>query len=186
LKQQVHLVAKSAARLLLIIILLVPVGACVAQQCRDSLAVDATDQRFDLSADGSVIDQHTHLAWMRCSVGQQWDKENNTCNSEPQSLTWFQAREFVENRINRGSNWRLPSIQELSSLTELGCYHPAIDLRWFPNTPASHYWSATPFANKEGHYWLVQFLSGENHTDSGRRLAFVRLVKTLLPSPFTP
>ncbi len=167
----------NAARFFLAIISVMATGLCGAQQCRGLLADDSTNQRFERLSDGTVIDQHTHLVWMRCSVGQHWDNAKSTCNGEAQSLAWLQAKQYASKQSNGG--WRLPSIDELSSITELRCYNPAIDLKLFPQTPASHYWSATPFANRAGHYWLVQFLSGENHTDSGKRLAFVRLVKTL-------
>ncbi|WP_455212705.1 Lcl C-terminal domain-containing protein [Kaarinaea lacus] len=169
----------STAQIFLTIATLMVTGLCSAQQCRDSLPDSAPDQRFEPLADGLVVDQHSHLMWMRCSIGQLWDRTKETCIGEPQSLTWIQANQLVSEQTYHGFHWRLPSVEELSAIAELRCHNPAIDLQLFPATPASHYWSATPFANKYSHYWLVQFLSGENHTDSEKRFAFVRLVKTL-------
>lgn len=167
--------------LFLIVVSLAPAELCAAQQCRDTLSDSTAEKRFKLLT-GMVIDQRSHLVWMRCSVGQLWDSEKNTCSGDAQSFTWFQASQYLNQPSIRGHRWRLPSISELSSITELSCYNPAIELKLFPNTPSSHYWSATAFSNQAGHYWLVQFLTGENHTDTGKRLAFVRLVKTLPPS----
>jgi len=161
-------VTKSAVYLFLIVVSLAPAELCAAQQCRDTLSDSTAEKRFKLLT-GMV-------------VGQLWDSEKNTCSGDAQSFTWFQASQYLNQPSIRGHRWRLPSISELSSITELSCYNPAIDLKLFPNTPSSHYWSATAFSNQAGHYWLVQFLTGENHTDTGKRLAFVRLVKTLPPS----
>jgi hypothetical protein len=128
--------------------------------------------RFEIRSDGNITDRKTRLVWQRCSVGQQWDEDKNTCSGKATPMTWYQASKRVK-------NWRLPTVQELSSITELRGFNPTIDRQVFPNTPPSHFWTSTAFANRTGHFWLVQFLSGENHTDSGKRLAYVRLVKQL-------
>lgn len=131
-----------------------------------------TDTRFALQPEGTVIDRLNHLVWKRCSAGQHWDAQNNACAGEAQTVTWYQASRL-------GQGWRLPSVHELSSIVQLRCFDPAIDLRIFPNTPASHYWTGTAFASQPGQFWLLQFFSGENHTDSGKRLAHARLVRDL-------
>lgn len=151
-------------------------NASEAQQCRNSTSNDGAT--FVSLNDGVVMDQANKLVWMRCSVGQSWDKRTNTCNGNPTPLTWYQASKTAENLARQlGAAWRLPTIQELSSITEMRCVDPAIDLHWFPNTPAVHYWTGTPFVNQEGYYWLLQFFTGENNTDSAKRTALVRLVK---------
>ena len=118
--------------------------------------------------------------WMRCSVGQSWDKKKNMCIGNSTPLTWRQAKQSADDLVlATNTQWRLPSIHELSAIVELRCANPAIDLKQFPNTPPTHYWTNTAFVNQENHFWLVQFLNGENHTDSAKRMALVRLVKTL-------
>ena len=168
----------KAIALLVLLGLALHSGWCIAQQCRSS-DTEATDERFQPLPGGQIVDQQSHLVWMRCSVGQRWDSSKNTCTGEALLLTWFQANELLSKPEYKAHRWRLPGIYELSSITELNCYDPAIKLQHFPHTPASHYWTATAFANKAGYYWLVQFLNGENHTDRDRRLAFVRMVKPL-------
>ena len=174
---------KLAVWSLLCIALLIHTELCAAQysveqQCHGSLP----DKRFKLLTDDTVVDQQSHLVWMRCSIGQHWDDKKQTCRGEAEAFTWLQANNYQNEQSGGDNRWRLPSIKELSSITDLSCYNPAINLQLFPNTPASHYWSATPFSNRTGHFWLVQFLNGENHTDTGKRLAYVRLVKALLPA----
>jgi hypothetical protein len=131
---------------------------------------NAQHNRFEILADAMVIDRHSQLVWSRCSVGQRWDKDTGACAGKATLMTWYQANKL-------GNGWRLPSVHELSSIADLHQVNPAIDRQVFPNTPASHYWTDTAFAPKPGYFWLVQFQSGENHTDSGKRLAFVRLVR---------
>ena len=157
-----------------------PNTACWAQQCKDTIQSSATEGRFIPLNDGTVIDRAGYLIWMRCSVGQYWDNDKKICIGSPTILTWRQARQSADHQAQLSkAPWRLPSIQELSSIAEMRCVDPAIDLRVFPNTPAMHYWTSTPFVNQDEHFWLLQFLTGENNTDSIKRAALVRLVKSV-------
>ena len=156
--------------------------SCAAQQCNNAIPSHTPESRLSVQTDGTVLDQRTHLVWMRCSVGQHWSQDKNTCMGNAQPLTWSQAQQFA-NQYSMDNGWRLPTVHELSAIVELRCFNPAIDLGVFPQTAPTHFWSATPFSNKSGHYWLIQFLNGENHTDSEKRLAFVRLVKTASADP---
>lgn len=156
-------------------LVVIPIGSR-AQQCQEAMLRSTPSDRFQTSPDGAVLDRRTGLIWARCSVGQNWDKNKRTCTGNPRLLTWQQANQITQRPQFGSSSWRLPTIRELSSIVELSCVQPAINLRWFPNTPASHYWSSTPFSSQPGHYWLLQFLSGDNHTDTGKRLALTRLV----------
>ena len=61
-------------------------------------------------------------------------------------------------------DWRLPTVQELGGLVDMGQQHvtePAIDPVYFPHTPVMPFWSSTPFANAAlvvcGSAWFVDF-----------------------------
>jgi hypothetical protein len=155
-----------------------PCNVSRAQQCRDTIPGSIAPGRFIPLNNGTLLDKERKLVWMRCSVGQSWDNHTMTCVGHPTPLNWYRAMRSAETlaRLSKQA-WRLPSIQELSSITEMRCADPAIDLHWFPNTPAAHFWTGTPFVNQQGHFWLLQFLTGENNTDSAKRQALVRLVK---------
>ena len=58
------------------------------------------------------------------------------------------------------SDWRLPNIRELDSLTGDTRYNPAIDTSFFPNAYASYYWSSTTYARVSNFAWLVSFDDG--------------------------
>jgi len=57
------------------------------------------------------------------------------------------------------SNWRMPSRQELVSIVDYSRPYPgpSIDTPYFPNTPASSFWSASAYADDSGGAWFVVF-----------------------------
>ncbi len=56
------------------------------------------------------------------------------------------------------SDWRLPTIEELSSLINLSTFPgPTIDADWFPNTRSSNYWSSTTHGLYTNYAWPVDF-----------------------------
>jgi hypothetical protein len=58
------------------------------------------------------------------------------------------------------TDWRLPSLRELESLTHDGTTDPAIDPTYFPNTIPSSSWSASSYAPDASRAWLVYFADG--------------------------
>ena len=66
------------------------------------------------------------------------------------------------NAANYGgfSNWRLPSVRELSWITDKGTSAPAINTDYFPNAISSGYWSSSTFVYNTENAWLVGFGNG--------------------------
>lgn len=145
-----------------------------AQTCKQGNPSSTPLNRFQFHKNGTISDKRSGLIWMRCSLGQTWN--GNSCQGPLSKLTWLQAAEKAANSTFANRKWRLASVSELSGIIELRCENPAINLVLFPNTPASHYWTATTFVNQSSSHWLVQFRYGENHTDKDSAMAFVRLV----------
>lgn len=75
------------------------------------------------------------------------------------------------------SDWRLPTRKELLSIVDNSRFKPAIDLRYFPNTPAGDFWSSSPYAEKTDFAWEVSFKYGEADTDQKNESNHVRLVR---------
>jgi len=145
-----------------------------AQTCKSSVPVSTPLSRFQINDNGTTTDRRTGLIWMRCSMGQSWN--GKSCSGRPLKFNWLQAAEKAKNSSFAKRKWRLASVTEMSAIIELQCENPAINQTLFPNTPGFHYWTATAFTNQEASHWLIQFRSGENHTDKDTALAFVRLV----------
>ncbi|MBI4653726.1 MAG: DUF1566 domain-containing protein, partial [Nitrospirae bacterium] len=62
--------------------------------------------------------------------------------------------------LGGNTDWRLPNVKELESLTDDTKYYPAIDTTFFPGVYASFYWSSTAFAYYPYYAWHVSFYSG--------------------------
>lgn len=65
--------------------------------------------------DGTVTDKLTGLIWARCSYGQKWTA--STCTGKPKEVSWHEAINLRFNLAGK-NDWRLPSIQELLTLTK--------------------------------------------------------------------
>ncbi len=114
--------------------------------CDTSLyPLSSPTSRFEDGSDGTVTDRQSKLMWMRCPIGQTWNR--GTCAGQSSALTWADAEQAVK-IINKSgklfySDWRLPQLPELASITERQCKSPRINLEVFPNTVADFFWSAT-------------------------------------------
>lgn len=78
------------------------------------------------------------------------------------------------------NDWRMPTIHELSNLADFGIAAPgpAIDAGYFPNTPASSFWSGSPHSNDWGQIArLVRFHNGSDLWDYVSSALHVRLVR---------
>ena len=140
-------------------------------------------ESFRLQRDGPVArDYIKKLEWMRCSVGQLWEKE--TCIGEITMLSVQEALEVTARLKNLdGGGWRLPRAKELQSLVTKvenrpQDVKPNIDQETFPNTFAGPYWTSDQSFYSRQYQWSVNFLTGQrfNRFFPKQKLA-VRLVR---------
>ena len=76
-------------------------------------------------------------------------------------MTWGSALSYCEElSLGDKSDWRLPNIKELESITDDTRYNPAIDTTFFPNVMSSNYWSSTTDAGGPGNAWYIPFYYG--------------------------
>ncbi len=67
--------------------------------------------------DHIVKDLALGIDWMRCSVGQRWDPEQETCWGEAVRLNHEEIAQAIEQaNAQLGDGWRLPDLDELESL----------------------------------------------------------------------
>ncbi|CAK0758973.1 conserved exported hypothetical protein [Gammaproteobacteria bacterium] len=122
-------------------------------------------------------DNVTGFLWeVKTDDGGVRDKDN--------TYTWDKAMGSFVTTVNASglcgfNDWRVPTIKELTGIVHYGVTSGGtyIDVSYFPNTPASGFWSASADANYSGNAWYVNFDSG--NADYGNELnAFqVRLVR---------
>ena len=73
---------------------------------------------------------------------------------------WKQAKERCERQnFAAYSDWRLPSIDELISITDKTKFSPAINSA-FKYVKSDFYWSSTKFADGSSRAWFVHFKNG--------------------------
>lgn len=130
--------------------------------------------------DGWIMtrDNVTGLIWeIKTDDGSIHDKDN--------SYTWSNARKVFIAQLNQQrfggfSDWRMPTINELSSLVNNGIpsQGPTIDTRWFPRTVSFIYWSSTANAYYKNAAWRVKFGYGGVYDDFKSYRYFVRAVRS--------
>ncbi len=163
---------------------------------------DAQGKELPDSADKwfMVRDNVTGLIW---EVKQA--KDGNTDYSNPHdsdnTYTWYDrnsetnggdagisgegtdTEDFITaiNSIKFGgfSDWRLPTIQELASIVNVGNLEPTINTEYFPYTASDFYWSSvTHTESKYNEYaWGVKFDVGEIYTGYKSYIHYVRCVR---------
>jgi hypothetical protein len=139
------------------------------------------------SANGTVKDTVTGLTWMRCAMGQTWS--GGGCNGTATAYTWTQATQL---RASFGgqTDWRLPGIEELSSIVDTAQNGLKIDQNAFPNMPValaipavqatahSGFWSVSSFAPDRTRAWSINFIDGSaGAKDKSTAAGFARLVR---------
>ncbi len=102
---------------------------------------------------GVISDSATNLEW-------QDDYSDN--NNSVKETTWQSAIDYCEAlNLNNKSDWRLPNINELSSLLDDTKYNPAINDIFQNNNNSSNYWSSTNSSFHNGtNAWIIYLHTG--------------------------
>ena len=155
-------------------------GMVQAQTCQPaSIPASTPDSQLQDNGNGTITDRKTGLIWKQCVEGLS----GNTCASgSAEIFSWQQALQRAQT-VNSGggfagaSDWRVPTIKELSSLVEQQCAGPAINLTRFPNTGSDIVWSSSAVAGGTYNAWYVFFSNGYTYWLSkyyGNQLRLVR------------
>jgi len=124
-----------------------------------------TTKSFTDNGNVTVTDNDTKLMWQKGEGG---------------SMTWESAITYCENLSLAGySDWRLPNIKELESITDDSKYNPAIDTTYFPNAYSFGYWSSTTFTCCNSSALGVRFSDGSvaNYGPEKSNNDYVRCVR---------
>ncbi len=174
--------------------------------CGSALAMGSGLSAFVVSGDGQeVTDARTGLVWRRCAEGARWD--GNNCSGVPGTYNYNDALARASRAIGyddpapnaslpsteksaagskppaNSSGWRLPTVYELSSITDRSRSNPTIDGAAFPGTPASWHWSATFDATNPSYVWIISFYNGYASNIGPYNKGYVRLVRGAVLNP---
>ena len=140
------------------------------------LDINRPTSDYVISVDGTVTHTPTGLTWQRCAVGQSWN--GSDCTGVAITTTWDSAKQFTSNFAGK-TDWRLPTVEELTSLIDFKKSLPAINSIPFPNTPqTSIFWTSSAYAGGPTHAWVVAIGHGYTNNDSSIFGDFiVRLVR---------
>jgi hypothetical protein len=132
---------------------------------------------FIVSADGQeVTDTKTGLIWRRCAEGMT--ASGGTCTGTASTYTHEAALTLASTQSTAtGLAWRLPNVKELSSIADKSRSNPAIDTAAFPATPASWFWSSSPYVGNASSAWFVFFNDGVVSAYGRSYSDYVRLVR---------
>jgi hypothetical protein len=134
-------------------------------------------ERYRDDCDGTVTDLVTGLMWQRLGSadGGAFD-----------AFLWASATgapiagAYCANLDLAGRpDWRLPTVIELLSIVDDTVTNPSVDTSYFPDTPSSVFWSATPAAAASllQSAWGVSFDYGYTGYGDVRSWGFVRCVR---------
>jgi hypothetical protein len=126
-----------------------------------SASQPAMSQSTFYARDNFVKDLSRGLEWMRCSVGQRWSLESETCAGKALQLNHDEIAQVIPQANEQlGPGWRLPNTEELESLLCEECAPPKIDPELFPQTEAMPYWTGEKNFNSPKNFWSVNFRTG--------------------------
>ncbi len=159
------------------------------------------DNRYELRNDAAcVFDTGTGLLWERKVDApglQNWNStytwfdptsssgeidyrgtENGGSCETGDCDTWHFAAAVNDARLCGQSDWRIPSRDELYSVSDLSKSEspPTINAFAFPFTHASEYWSDNDYSFQPDSAWTWNFQYGHDRVDWKKEAKFVRLV----------
>lgn len=152
-----------------------PAKGAASEQDASNNPADAQMSYTD-NGDFTITDNRTGLMWKKCSEGQANDAG---CTGAAIQYTWASALSQCTGLTTPGghTDWRLPSIRELSSIINYSVAAPPfINTAIFPATLSDVYWTSTTFVSL---YWgfYVTFNNGGSGSSAKSTSYYVRCVR---------
>jgi serine/threonine protein kinase len=122
--------------------------------------------------DGGLRDQDHSYSWYdpnpETNGGNPGAKGGGECAEGVRCDTAGYVEAVNAARLCGADDWRLPSREALRSIVDYGRYNPAIDTKYFPNTPSKWFWSASAAASDSAGAWGLGFGGGRRRLGRAR------------------
>ena len=140
-----------------------------AETCAESIP-RGEKGRFVVNNEGFARDSESDVVWYRCSAGQRYS--NFRCKGEILYLNWEDAMDYaVEFSEKSGITWRLPTDNEMQSVTEDSCVAPAMNHKVFPEIAVSNHWTSSRTLHQDVFRCAVNTYSGRLSCRQARKVA---------------
>lgn len=131
---------------------------------RNHISPDILDAVYNDKANGIVLDLMTHLEWQKLASNIQ--------------LTWEQALVYADTcTYGTKTNWRLPNIKELQSISKVQFKDPSVPNFFISNIHTGKYWSSTTLPNQTASAWHLNTQYGITSYDVKTLSNYVLLVR---------
>jgi hypothetical protein len=108
------------------------------------------------------------------STGLMWQDNSESKNTKKD---WDGAVSYCSELSLAGhSDWRLPNIKELQSITDRSKFGPKIK-KGFNHVASDSYWSSSVYASSKKHAWNVYFWNARTTYDDKTDELYIRCVR---------
>ena len=109
---------------------------------RDVTPPPTIPNHFTNNGNGTITDNLTGLIWQKIVYSD--------------SITWGQALTYADTlTLNGNTDWRLPNIKELESISDESLINPSINRTFFTSMVTNKYWSSTTLPNQTAKAWYL-------------------------------
>lgn len=131
------------------------------------------------STEDLVTDNLTGLIWQRTLP----DVYDGCTGSSGALCKWQEAVSYCENLTYADHNdWRLPTIEEYSTIVDYGKSGPSIDTAIFLNNSSKPYWSSTIRPDSINYAWIMDFVDGKVDFFDKSKQYYTRCVREGIPT----
>lgn len=126
-------------------------------------------EKFSTPSWEITVDNNTGLIWASdgnargCNYGNQTDWES--------AVNWCNNLNFAGS-----TDWRLPNVKELQSISDYSKSYPSLDQTYFPNTKQEWYWTSTTNDYDGSQAWVIEFDLSQTHVPEKTEKYYLRAV----------
>lgn len=116
------------------------------------------------TSDGSLHDGGKTFTWCDPNPTTNGGDPGTCGTGTGDAATDMQAylKALNDTKFGGFSDWRVPTVTELTTIVNHSRINPSVNMAWFPNTVSSGYWSSTAFAYHKQSVWIVRFSDGNS------------------------